>query len=82
MNELKNFKTIQFVTNGKRPIQWAEKKTETLFQISTHGRISMYFHMNFEPYRQFGIRCFCFVLQIYAKHLLIIKGTFLYYVTV
>jgi hypothetical protein len=23
----------------------------------------MYFHMNFEPYRQCGIRCFCFVLQ-------------------
>ncbi len=23
----------------------------------------MYFHMNFELYRQCGIRCFCFVLQ-------------------
>jgi hypothetical protein len=27
------------------------------------GRNSMYFHMNFEPYRQCGRRCFCFVLQ-------------------
>jgi hypothetical protein len=26
----------------------------------------MYFHMNFEPYRQCGIRCFCFVLQKFS----------------
>jgi hypothetical protein len=26
----------------------------------------MYFLMNFEPYRQCGIRCFCFVLYEYS----------------
>jgi hypothetical protein len=41
-----------------------EYKAKTSYTtLSIRSNLKMYFHMNFEPYRQCGIRRFCFVLQ-------------------